>query len=228
VLSKVPELFKTQVDLLGDRLRKGNVSADDLRRLDEYRSSFADAYAETVALVRTSTGLEPTGRPAKSTTSIIKKLQRETIRLSQMQDIAGCRLVVEDILVQSQMVERLTGSLAKATVVDRRKQPSYGYRAVHVVPVVRNRPIEIQVRTELQHLWAQLSEGFSDALDPAIKYGGGEPGLQASLLALSKTVETIEDLEMRPGIPESLARKLAEKKQQLKDTLGIFLNVPKG
>ncbi len=91
---------KAQIDLLGDRLKRGGVLDDDLGRLDDYRASFAEAYQEVVAAVRASTQLQPTGRPAKSTTSIIEKLRRETIRLSQMQDIAGCRLVVEDIVAQ--------------------------------------------------------------------------------------------------------------------------------
>ena len=115
---------KTQIDLLGDRLRKGEVSDDDLGRLDDYRATFAEAYEEIVTTVRASTQLEPTGRPAKSTTSIIEKLRRETIRLSQMQDIAGCRLVVKDIVEQDQVVEKLRTAFAKVVVVDRRKQPS--------------------------------------------------------------------------------------------------------
>jgi hypothetical protein len=38
------ELSKTQIDKLGERLRKGNVTEDDLRLLDEYRLSFSEAY----------------------------------------------------------------------------------------------------------------------------------------------------------------------------------------
>lgn len=34
------ELSKTQIDRLGDRLRKGNIQQDDLRLLDIYRRSF--------------------------------------------------------------------------------------------------------------------------------------------------------------------------------------------
>ncbi|MBI3306876.1 MAG: hypothetical protein HYZ84_03615 [Candidatus Omnitrophica bacterium] len=49
--------------------------------------------------------LQPTGRPAKSTTSIVDKLHRESIRLSQLQDIAGCRIVVKDIQEQNSVAE---------------------------------------------------------------------------------------------------------------------------
>jgi len=37
------KISKTQIDRLGDRLKKGNITDDDLRVLDEYRLSFTDA-----------------------------------------------------------------------------------------------------------------------------------------------------------------------------------------
>ena len=160
---------KTQIDQLGDRIRKGQASDEDVRLLEEYRLSFAEAYDDVVASVRRTIQLDPTGRPAKLTKSIIAKLRREKIRLSQMQDIAGCRLVVRDAVTQTQVVQRLRGELAGARVIDRRKQSSHGYRAVHIIATARNKPVEIQVRTELQHLWAQLSEKMADARDPMIK-----------------------------------------------------------
>src|SRR2546422_4790511 len=84
------ELSKTQVDRLGDRLRKGGISETDLRLLDSYRRSFAEAYECVVRRIRDQLKLEPTGRPAKSTTSIVDKLQRESVRLSQ--NAGHCRL----------------------------------------------------------------------------------------------------------------------------------------
>jgi putative GTP pyrophosphokinase len=207
----VGSLSKTQVDQLGDRLRKGKIAEGDFRELDAYRRSFAESYEETVAIVRNATQLEPTGRPAKSTISIIEKLRRETIRLSQMQDIAGCRLVVPNVLVQDQVVERLKSALPKAVVVDRRKKPSFGYRAVHIIATARNKPIEIQIRTELQHVWAQMSEKLADVVDPAVKYGGGDSDTQDILTRFSNIIASFED-------KESLASAV-----ELLDGLGEFL-----
>jgi putative GTP pyrophosphokinase len=191
----VTSTSKTQIDLLGDRLKRGKVSDDDLVLLVDYRASFVEAYEEVVAAVRASTQLEPTGRPAKSTTSIIEKLRRETIRLSQMQDIAGCRLVVEDIAAQDRVVERLKATFAKVVIADRRKEPSYGYRAVHVIVTARSRFVEIQIRTELQHLWAQVSERLSDVFGPAIKYGGSDRKAQDLLSRIAKRIEDYEKPE---------------------------------
>lgn len=69
-------LSKTQIDKLGDRLRKGNITEVDLRMLDDYRRSFGETYEFVVVAIRNELGLQPTGRPAKSTTSISEKLFR--------------------------------------------------------------------------------------------------------------------------------------------------------
>lgn len=188
-------LSKTQVDRLGDRLRKGNITEADLRLLDQYRRSFTEAYEVVVEAIRTELGLEPTGRPAKSTTSISDKLRRESIRLSQIQDIAGCRLIVADINAQELVVQSLTTLFEHTTVSDRREKPSHGYRAVHVIVNTYGKLIEVQVRTELQHLWAELSEKFSDIIDPAIKYGGGDEAFQRLLKVTSTAVVELESLE---------------------------------
>ncbi len=87
-------ISNTKIDRLGDRLRKGNLTDADLRLLDDYRRSFTAAYEVVAAAIRGQLQLEPTGRPAKSTSSITEKLRRESIRLTQIQDIAGCRLSV--------------------------------------------------------------------------------------------------------------------------------------
>lgn len=177
---------KTQIDRLGDRLRSGQVNEDDLRMLDEYRRSFSDAYEFAVGAVRSQVGFEPTGRPAKSTTSITEKLIRESIRLSQIQDIAGCRVVVSGIADQERALKDLCALFKRSVVVDRRERPNNGYRAVHIIVNEHGKLVEIQVRTTLQHAWAELSEKVSDLVDADIKYGGGEPRLVEMLQKISE------------------------------------------
>ena len=83
---------KSKIDSLGDRLKGDRATDEDLRMLEEFRRSFSPAYESVIAIITEQLHLQPTGRPAKSTSSISDKLKRESIRLTQIQDIAGCRL----------------------------------------------------------------------------------------------------------------------------------------
>jgi putative GTP pyrophosphokinase len=190
---------KTTIDQLGDRLRRGDVTDSDVRLLDNYRRSFGEAYESVVSAIRSQLGLEPTGRPAKSTASIIEKLNRESIRLVQMQDIAGCRVIAEDAPAQDSVVNLLLLVFTEASVVDRRASPSYGYRAVHVIVKAFGKLVEVQVRTPFQHSWAELSEKLSDTVDPRVKYGGGDPQVQRFLALASEAIATFENYERRIG-----------------------------
>lgn len=140
-------------------------------------------------------GEVPTGRLAKSTVSIAEKLRRESIRLSQMQDIAGCRIVVRNVMEQEQLVASLKTDFPGATLIDRRDHPSHGYRAIHIIVEISGKSIEIQVRSSLQHLWAEVSEKSSDVLDPKIKYGGGSDSWRNFLTKSSQLVANYEELE---------------------------------
>jgi putative GTP pyrophosphokinase len=187
-------ISKTQIDRLGDRLKKGAHTESDLRLLDDYRRTFGEAYEAVVGKLRRR-GASPTGRLAKSTVSIAEKLRRESLRLTQMQDIAGCRVVVSDVLEQDQFVASLKADFPDASVMDRRENPSHGYRAVHIIVEISGKPIEIQVRSALQHLWAEVSEKSSDVLDSTIKYGGGSGPWRDFLEKSSKSVAFYEAFE---------------------------------
>lgn len=164
-------MSSTELDRLGDRLR-ADMTARDLKQLDAYRRGFRAAYDVVVDLLRSEVGLEVSGRPAKSTAAIVDKLRRGSMRLTQMQDIAGCRVVVPDITAQSRLVSRLE-TMFDVTIIDRRAKPSHGYRAVHVIARRSGLPVEIQLRTDLQHVWAELSEKLADTFGISLKYGGG-------------------------------------------------------
>jgi ppGpp synthetase/RelA/SpoT-type nucleotidyltranferase len=205
----VTKVSKTQIDRLGDRLKNREITESDLRMLDEFRHSFYEAYEFVLSVIRKNSGLEPTGRPAKSTTSISEKLQRESIRLTQVQDIAGCRLIVSGVLEQERVVDLLANLFEHTAIIDRRANPSHGYRAVHVIVTHGEKLVEIQVRTSYQHVWAELSEKLSDVFDPTIKYGGGDETLIQWLAHWSGVVQKEEDVE----------RALAGVQQQLDELL---------
>jgi ppGpp synthetase/RelA/SpoT-type nucleotidyltranferase len=181
---------RSELDRLGVRLREG-LTADDLTLLDTYRRGFRHAYEVVVGRVRSELDIETSGRPAKSTPAIVDKLRRGRMRLTQMQDIAGCRVVVPDIPAQGRLVSKLE-QMFDAVVVDRRVRPSHGYRAVHVIVRQSGLPIEVQVRTDLQHVWAELSEKLADAYGHELKYGRGSPEVRVMLDDFSALIADFE------------------------------------
>jgi ppGpp synthetase/RelA/SpoT-type nucleotidyltranferase len=63
--------------------------------------------------------------------------------------------------------------------------------------VKQDRWVEIQVRTALQHLWAELSEKLSDVIDPALKYGKGPKEALTVLQGTSLLINNQESNEKR-------------------------------
>ncbi len=191
-----PPFSRSHIDRLGDRLREGTCSAQDFLELDEYRESFGPAYVQVLARVSSLLGFAPTGRDTKSIQSIADKLRRQSIRLSQVQDIAGCRIVVDAIRDQEQVLAGILTAFPSARVEDRRARPNYGYRAVHIIVTVDGWAIEIQLRTQLQDLWAQHCECLADRLDPGLKYGGGPIEYQRAMEELSEHHRNLEEMEL--------------------------------
>jgi putative GTP pyrophosphokinase len=165
-----------------------------LTNLDQYRSSFFNAYEHVVARLR-GLSYEATGRPAKSTSALVEKLKRQNSRLSQIQDIAGCRVIVEDLHQQAMALQAMEVYLDTPVVIDRRIIPSSGYRAIHLIASFQGRKVEVQLRTEMQHLWAEISEKLSDTYGSAIKYGGGDAKVLLFLENLSTSIQRIESEE---------------------------------
>lgn len=209
---------RAQIDQLGKRLRADDYSDDDLRMLDQFRRLYASAYEHIVNAIREKLRLEPTGRPAKSTNAIRDKLNRSSVRLSQMQDISGCRLIVIDRRQQDLLTKELIGLFPGSTVVDRRDKPSHGYRAVHVIVWIGDKSVEVQVRTEPQHAWAEYAEKLADTIDPALKYGEGPKGPLAIIQALSNVAHFVEQIELDgTGQHQQFAAALAEVASKLAD-----------
>jgi ppGpp synthetase/RelA/SpoT-type nucleotidyltranferase len=191
----VPTISKSAADRLGETIKSEGFSEQTLIQLDAYRLQFGAAYDFVVGRLR-ELGYEPTGRPAKSSRAILDKLRRESIRLSQIQDIAGCRIVVNGMTSQDEARDKLIKSFSTVQVVDRRSKPSHSYRAVHVVVESHALKVEIQVRTDHQQQWAELSEKLADRFGLEVKYGQGPKNVRDALSASSEYVAALERSEL--------------------------------
>lgn len=123
--------------------------------------------------------------------SIMNKLEREEqMKLSQMQDLGGCRAIVADVLTVYQLYEsyiQIDESAPPPWTIkchDYIKNPKVdGYRGIHIVGRYtarhdKHKPwegqrIEIQLRSKLQHAFATSVETVTTFTRHRLKFGGG-------------------------------------------------------
>ncbi len=173
---------REQINRLGKRLASGPICDEDFHALEELTACHLTALElarPRVNGLEADLGTAPlhiTHR-AKTTQTIIEKLRREHgMALARVQDLAGIRIVGaiqfdEQDQLASEILRRFPADPREAKIVDRRANPSHGYRAVHVIVSLDGITIEVQVRTFLQHVWADLMERLADRLGRQIRYG---------------------------------------------------------
>jgi ppGpp synthetase/RelA/SpoT-type nucleotidyltranferase len=162
-----------QVVALGERLRDATTTGEgDAELLAEVLIEYNTALDAVANGLRTI-GQTPTTR-LKTSGTIVEKLRRERhLTLRNIRDLAGARIVRPMTLdEQDALAAQIMGIWPGAKLIDRRVQPSHGYRAVHIVPRIGRCDVEIQVRTLYQDTWAQAMESFGDSYGRSIRYGG--------------------------------------------------------
>lgn len=112
---------------------------------------------------------------------IIRKLSSGSTRLTQMQDVGGCRAVLlspEEVTIASRAIgTRASPWYEVVSMSDYRElgRSDTGYRALHLVSQREGFNIEIQLRTRRQHAWAEAVERVATLLRCNLKWGDGPP-----------------------------------------------------
>jgi len=217
-----PPTSRKQIDRLGRRIAESaRVDAGD-RALFADILDFYQELLDAVCNSLTAMDLTPTSR-VKTTSTLVEKLQRDHgMQLSRIQDVAGARVVLDgdradqDVLVK-QICDLFSHFPRQSDVIDRRASPRQGYRAVHVIVYPDGFPVEIQVRTNLQDIWAQIFERIADQWGRQIRYGqppdppsldrktetehGKDVDLRsrtvALLMRISDSIDAVEDRRMQ-------------------------------
>lgn len=157
--------------------------------------------------------------------SIIGKLRRPglSVKLNEMNDIAGCRIVVPAIEDVWPLVERLR---AVSPLKDVNGVKDYighphprgdGYRSIHLITRhdaesvgLRGLFCETQVRTRLQHAWATALETYDVAEREMLKFGAGSREASRFFLLASALFAEMEGMPMVAGVPASTGEVLEE------------------
>jgi ppGpp synthetase/RelA/SpoT-type nucleotidyltranferase len=168
---------KSRISRLGKALISASPPpAESLKELHELLIVYDAALDVAIARIREHVNVQLTSR-LKNTGTILEKLRRSGGgSLGNVQDLAGIRIVLDcDLAEQIRFARRIEKLFSSETrppkIADKRLEGMRGYRAVHVIATVEGRPVEIQIRTRLQHQWANLFEKFADIVGRGIRYG---------------------------------------------------------
>ena len=220
-----------QLNKLGERLASPDtpITDDDyvmLAQVAQHYQTVLDTVEEKLARL----GYQATTR-VKTTGTLVDKLRRPPhLTLKTIHDVAGARIVIDGgRLDQDEVATRIMETFADCPkppeLIDRREKPSHGYRAVHVVVYEDGPPVEIQIRTEHQDTWAQITEKLDDAWGRGLRYGLGPdqpdspsgspdgadldpPGHNETVGQLADAINPFEDSELAmPGTSRGLQRR---------------------
>ena len=174
-----------EIDALGERLRQ-EAPPDVREAFGAYMVFLNELRIGLLAELRGLTpGYEVNSRLKRLETVAAKLRRRPELRLSQMPDVVGCRVIAPDRAAQVAIVERLASAYDVRQLDDKSDDPKFGYRAVHLDLRYGEIYAEVQVQTRNQHLWQTVSEEAA-GYDISIKYGGGHPEVGRALLDLSE------------------------------------------
>lgn len=241
-----PEYTKSQVDRAGKAIAvDADIFKNDIHYsiINNWRSSHAyplNTFQVTLRNKANSLSRNfSVSQRIKRLESIKRKLSSGTMQLSQMQDIAGCRAVVENIKIVNALYDKYS-SYGDHSL---RNEKNYilspkddGYRSLHLIFKYQGRDtrkdydglqIEIQIRSQDQHAWATAVEAVGTFTKQALKWRGGSAEWQRFFALMSSAIAIREDSAPVPGTPNSLTelrKEIAQLSNQLrvKDTLNAY------
>lgn len=225
-----PQYSKRRVNRAGEALVEASahrLPQEDLRVFANWRSSHAFPLNTFQVYLRQrarSVCPDPVvSQRLKRTQSAIEKLRRlPRMKLSQMQDIGGCRAVVDTVDQVRLLREAYRNSQIRHCPVNGKdyieSPKESGYRGVHLVYRYRSPRnetyngllIEIQLRTRLQHAWATAVETAGAFLGQALKSSEGEQDWLRFFALVSSAFALTEDCPPAPSTPSDSAELRAE------------------
>jgi ppGpp synthetase/RelA/SpoT-type nucleotidyltranferase len=131
---------------------------------------------------------------------IARKLSRLSVRLSQLQDIGGLRIIVQDDKAVDLLDDFLDHHLRSSQQFELQKTTDYrekgrdrtGYRALHKIIVSNSVHLELQIRSRIQHYWAENIEKTSIVYGQHLKEEQGAPSVLEYFRRLSDVFYEVE------------------------------------
>lgn len=184
---------RQRVNRAGNNIRAGTATEEDLAVIDEWRAAHRPVLNTFQAILRNRTRRQQiiVAQRHKRRRTIFGKLERfPAMQLSRMDDVAGCRLIFQDVASLYEFREDLHSARFNHRRKNENDKYDYikspkntGYRGVHDIYEydARSREgqkykgllIELQYRTIYQHAWATCVEvvGFITESQPKFEQG---------------------------------------------------------
>lgn len=186
-------LSNSEIRRLGRAMKLGTLVNSEQEALRELRKFWNYQITELELLIRSYlSGIEHEfSFRTKNMNTILQKMDRTTIHLDDMRDVVN--------LLES----HLAGN--KPRRIDRLRKPMFGYRSIHLEVQFQGGPVEIQIRTSLQHQWAMLSERAVGILGPQIKYEESDEfsDIRSGLSELSALITDFENSAFSDTLAET-------------------------
>jgi len=125
---------------------------------------------------------------------IVEKMSRHPrMRLTQMQDVGGCRAILPDRESVQKVLTGLQRNWDIIAIDDYVTAPKpTGYRAIHVIIRKEDMAIELQLRTPGQQVWAEEIERIDSVTDYALKDGEGPEDVLAYTRKLAEVISVMD------------------------------------
>jgi len=177
----------------------------DLERVfDDYRESHLQPLTNLTSLVQGALSQHGAkyyiAQRLKRRPQILRKLNRLHVRLTQLQDIGGLRVIVKDNDAVDRAATLIDEAIHKSDFVEKYRDTDYrpngrddsGYRAFHKIVSEAGLRFEVQIRTDAQHYWAESIERTSVFYGKRLKEGEGSNDVLSYFRSLSEVFADIE------------------------------------
>jgi hypothetical protein len=217
-----PQFDREEVDAAGATLINPDASrqefGDALTIINNWRSSHSFPLNTFQVTLRNKAGQiysrSLIAQRIKRLSSIDFKLRRfDWLRLSDMQDIGGCRAVLNSVAHVDGLVKLYKTSSLKHKLEHEddyiRNPKRSGYRGVHLIyryysdrkDTYKNLKIEIQLRSPLQHAWATSVETVGTFIGQALKSSQGQRDWLRFFALMGCAIAHRERTALVPGTP---------------------------
>lgn len=225
MLAPEPKRFpggsKSRVNKAGDNVRQGKASAEDLAVIEEWRAAHRAVLNTFQAMLHNrARGKNITvAQRHKRKKTVFDKLMREKgMSLSRMDDVAGCRLIFDDIESLNQFRDDFHNARFQHKRRNETEKYDYlarpkktGYRGIHDVyeydvnsnvgKRLAGLYVELQYRTRVQHSWSTANEVIGNVSENEPKFGRGDERIKRAMVLASEILARAHE-HMRGPVPE--------------------------